>query len=179
MQMLIKHRGGRLKIKSLAHKKRKTVRPSFYFVFAQSTMLRVVTVFQAQEYPAQESRHHEINQRDGIERFFINGIATANRTLHISQLRHSDDGQERTVFQKRNKFAGKRRQHTAQRLRKNHIAHRLRITQTQRTRCFHLTAVDGLDARAENLADIRAGVGNQGKRTGNQCAVRTSDFYRS
>ncbi|CDN45691.1 hypothetical protein BN871_IM_00030 [Paenibacillus sp. P22] len=98
---------------------------------------------------------HDRYRRPDVERLERAGDDDLAR---LGQLHESDDGQDRRILERDDHLVDEGWNHDLHRLRNDDFDHRLAVGQAQRARRFHLAAVDGLDAAADDLRHIRAGV---------------------
>ncbi len=107
-------------------------------------------------------RPHPVDQRDGDDQVVHGGHhegreagSPRHQVVRVHhQFEHSDRRQKRGVLEQQDEFGGHRRQDALDRLRDDHVPHRLPVGHPERRRSLELSLVDRLDPGAEDLGQV-------------------------
>ena len=106
------------------------------------------------ESPGQHSRHREVEHRRHDERRHIE-LALYDRARDAQQVIHRENVDERRILDEVDRLIRDRRQHDADHLRQDDAPHRLPVRHAERLCRLVLASRHRLDARTEDLREIR------------------------
>src|SRR5207249_2663399 len=105
--------------------------------------------------PGHRVREDEVDDRDEKVELERPDLAVIDDLRRLGEVHVADDGGERSVLEEHDHLRDERRHHVADRLREDHVAHRLSARQAESGRGLDLAPWHRLDAGPHDLAEVR------------------------